>query len=257
VWHILMGPENYNLDLFESLPVGCRRIVFLFDTLPSQLSLIRRLFSGPEWDVCITSFSDAIPSLEKETGRAWRHVDQAVTQSYFKPVCQPQRVIHFSAYGRRHARVHEAVLQFCRANDLYYDFTTHGRGQPTAGPLQLYDQFAWHMSHSLFTFCWPVETTSPIRAGELSPITCRWFEAAAAGAVILGQPPRNPRFRQIFGDSAVTQVNPETDSEQMIRQLDQIWRRREELGARAAELRLRLGNQLDWSERVEQMRGFI
>jgi len=116
---------------------------------------------------------------------------------------------------------------------LYYDFTTHDFSATTAEPLALYRQFAWHLSHSLFTFCWPVEVTDPARAGDLSPITCRWFEAAAAGAVALGQPPGNPHFRAFFGDNSVTVLTPEAGVNALLHQLEIIWQERFELSARA------------------------
>ena len=257
VWHVLMGPENYNLDLFRDWSGPCRHIVYLFDTLPSQMETIRRLFSGKEWDVCVTSFNDAVPLLERGTGRRWQQADQAVTLDYFPTVPVAEKVIHFSSYGRRHPRVHEAVLRFCAANKLYYDFTTHNRVGATAEPLTLFRQFAWHLSHSLFTFCWPVEVTNPQRAGALSPITCRWFEAAAAGAVMLGQAPANPHFQSFFGENAVTPMNPEADIDTILRQLEEIWRQRATLSARAAALRQTLGDRLDWADRVRRMLGFI
>jgi hypothetical protein len=257
IWQVLMGPENYSLDLFKDWQNGARHIVYLFDTLSSQMPLIRRLFSGREWDVCVTSFDDAIPLLERETGRSWHHADQAVALDYFPSVPMEEKVIHFSSYGRRHPRVHEAVLRFCAAKGLYYDFTTHDRSGPTADLLTLLRQFAWHLSHSQFTFCWPVEMTNPARAGELSPITCRWFEAAAAAAVMLGQPPKNPHFRQFFGDDSVTPINPDAEVSAIVSQLEQIWQQRTELSARAAVLRQKLGMQLDWSDRVKRMLGFI
>jgi hypothetical protein len=257
VWHVLMGPEDYSLDLFKDCSGKARHIVYLFDTLPSQMNRIRRLFSGREWDVCVTSFDDAVPMLERVTRRPWHHVDQAVSLDYFPIVPPAEKVIHFSSYGRRHPRVHEAVRRFCEVKGLYYDFTTHDRNGPTADPLTLFRQFAWHLSHSLFTFCWPVEVTSPARAGELSPVTCRWFEAAAAGAVMLGQPPKNPHFRKLFGDEAVTQINPDADVNAILKQLEQIWQQRIELSAQASALREKLGGGIDWSARVKRMLDFI
>ena len=257
VWHVLMGPENYYLDRFQGWRGKAKHVVYLFDTLPGQMDLIRRLFSGREWDVCVTSFDDAVPGLEQATGRTWHHADQAVSLDYFPPVPAAEKVVHFSSYGRRHPRVHEATLRFCEANGLYYDFTTHDRNGPTADPLTLFHQFGWHLSHSLFTFCWPVEVTNPSRAGELSPITCRWFEAAAAGAVVLGQPPLNPHFRAFFGDDSVVQINPEAGVSAIVNRLEQIWQQRKELSAQAIHLREQLGIRLDWSERVKRMLDFI
>ena len=258
LWHVLMGPENYTLDFFSNWAINAKhRVVYLFDTLPIQMNLLRRLFSGDEWSVRFTSFNDAIPLLAEQTGRSWQHADQAVSLKYFQPAPLAERVIGFSAYGRRHPKVHEAVSQFCVAKGLYYDYTTHGRSHPTAEPLQLLKQFAWHLCHSRFTFCWPVEITNPDRAGSLSPITCRWFEAAAAGAVVLGQPPTNPHFREVFGDNCVTPIDPNASVEEIIAQLDQVWQNRNELSERAMAIRRRMGVELDWSTRVRQMLNFL
>ena len=254
VWQVLMGPENYRLDrrsgFWENVP---HRIVYQFDTLPSQMPTLRALFSGPQWNVRVTSFDDAIPMLEAGTGGVWHHADQAVSLQYFEPAAFEQKVIHFSSYGRRDPTVHEALLRFCAARGLYYDYTTHGRGHPAAGPIELLKQFAWHLCHSLFTVGWPVEVTHPQRAGSLSPITCRWFEAAAAGAVVIGQAPANPRFKQLFGEDFVTPIAPTQSVDQIVGRLEQVWEKRAELSARALARRERMGWQLDWSERVRAM----
>ncbi len=258
VWNILMGPEDYRLDRRAGFSENVRhRVVYQFDTLPAQMPTIRDLFSGPEWNVRVTSFDDALPMLAATTGGEWYHADQAVSLKYFAPAPPEKRVIHFSSYGRRHPRVHEALLRFCERRGLYYDYTTHGRAQPTAESLALLKQFAWHLCHSLFTVCWPVEITNPQRAGDLSPITCRWFEAAAAGAAIIGQPPRNPRFARLFGEDFVTPLDPEESVERIGARLEEIWDRRMELSTRALAPRERLGVKLDWSERVRAIRGWL
>lgn len=258
LWLVLMGPENYSLDLLRGWQGRARSsVVYLFDTLPSQVPLVRRLFSGPEWSLRVNSFSDAGPLLERATGQPWCQVDQAVTLSFFEAPTLEGRPIHFSAYGRRHPKVHEAVRAFCRKCGLYYDFTTHDRSGPTADPLTLFRQYAWHLSHSLFTFCWPVEVTHPARAGNLSPITCRWFEAAAAGAVALGQAPKNPHFREIFGEDFVTPIGLGGSAEDILRALEGIWRNREALFDRATAIRQRLAPTLDWSCRVQRMQQMV
>lgn len=258
LWLVLMAPENYRLDLFHGWEQAARyKIVYLFDTLPHQYRLLTRLFSNSVWDCCITSFNDAVPVLERMTGRRWHHVNQAVPLELFKQATLQEKIIHFSAYGRRHPAIHQAILQFCQKRGLYYDFTPHAFARPAVSPDLLYRQYAWHLSHSLFTVSWPVELTNPARAGDLRPITCRWFEAAAAGAAVLGQTPVNPHFRELFGDDFVTPIAPDTGIEATLNQLESIWRQRAELSARALALRQKLGTHLDWSARVKQMMEFI
>jgi len=258
VWLVLMAPENYRLDLFRGWE-DCApyKVVYIFDTLPHQYRHVSRLFSDLTWNICITSFDDAVCDLEKATGRHWEQVDQAISRELFEPAPFEERPIHFSAYGRRHPKVHAATIAFCEQHKLYYDISTHSPGMPTTEPVQLLRHYSWHMCHSLFTFSWPVEATNSARAGHLSPITCRWFEAAAAGAVVIGQPPKNPHFCELFGEDFVVPIDPIGNISAIVDQLDLIWKRRRELHARAAALRAQLGSSLDWSDRVRQMLGFI
>jgi hypothetical protein len=252
VWLVLMGPENYSLDLFSDWQnSGAKRILYLFDTLPAQIPRLQRLVRKGEWDICVTSFNDAVPLLETATGRRWFHVDQGIPSDLFVPPLPGERVIHFSAYGRRNQSIHNATLEFCRQRDLYYDFTTHDRSQPTASSLQLYRQYAWHLSHSQFTFSWPLEMTNPARACGLSPITCRWFEAAAAGTVIVGKPPKNPHFAEVFGNDVVVQLDVEATTESILKRLDEIWENRLEHFKRAEQRRAKLNGSIDWSARVD------
>jgi len=252
VWHVLMGPENYELDLFDwpwkRVP---HRVVYLFDTLPTQMKRIGRLFSGSEWNIPITSFQDAMPLLKKTTGRNWHQIDQAVSMKYFP--AKNSKEIAFSSYGRRHPLVHEAIKKFCLQHSIYYDYTTHGRTAPTADPLELYRQYAWHMSQSQFTVCWPVEVTHPERAGGLSPITCRWFEAVAAGAVAVGKEPRNLRFREMFGNNLILDINPDAGTSKILKRLGEIWNRRSSLSMKSETFRRKMVSKIDWSERVGRM----
>ncbi|NCY22274.1 glycosyltransferase family 1 protein [bacterium] len=251
-WCVLMGPENYELDLYEwpwqRVP---KRVIYLFDTLPRQMERIQRLFSGEEWNFPITSFEDAVPLLEKVTHRQWHHIDQAVSLEYF--MHNTSKEIAFSSYGRRHPKLHEALLTFCQKKSIFYDYTMHGRSAPTAEPLELYRQYAWHMSQSQFTVGWPVEITNPERAGGLRPITCRWFEAAAAGATVIGQAPKNPRFSQLFGEEMVLPFDPTAEISDLVHGLERIWAERDSLLQKGEQRRRRLGHGIDWSDRVQKI----
>jgi hypothetical protein len=176
LWYVLMGPENYELDIFKDWNATARhRIVYLYDTLEPQFPLIRRLFSDDTFNVRITSFNDAVPYLEQLTGKKWYSIEQGVPSDLFSCESEADRTIHFSSYGRRYPDFHKALQDFCKQNQLYYDFTTHNGKHPTAPEEDLYRQYAWHISHSIFTISWPVEFTNPQRAGRLKPLTCSWF----------------------------------------------------------------------------------
>lgn len=257
-WYILMGPENYRLDLYKKWDNACKtKILYLFDTLPSQYPLIKRLLTNSTWDILITAFNDAVDDLEKITGRKWHCIEQAADSDFFQPVPLNERLIHFSSYGRRYPVLHETLKDFCRSNRLYYDYTTHDAKHPVVDAKELYQQYAWHLSHSVFTLSWPVELTNPLRAGHLRPITCRWFEAAASGTVILGRQPVNPAFKEWLGEGMVIDIDPNAEKQTLFKRLEIIWADREDLIKKASQERARKMNGWTWNERVNRILSWL
>ena len=254
-WSVLMGPENYKLDLFKNWNTTCKaRLLYLYDTLPPQYELIKRLFrNDTSWDFLITSFNDAVDDLEKITGRKWHCVEQAADADLFQPVPLHERLIHFSSYGRRHPVMHEVLIDFCNANGLYYDYTTHDARHPVADATELYKQYAWHLSHSVFTLSWPVELTNPVRAGHLHPITCRWFEAGAAATILLGDEPGNAGFNKCLDNGLVVKIDPGASREELYKTLESTWSRRETFFTTAKLSAERNINRWTWNERVRSI----
>ncbi len=253
LWYVLMGPEDYRLDLYKDWDKNTKlKILYLFDTFPSQYSLIKKLCDSQNWDILITSFSEAVDDLQKITGRKWNCVEQAAAADLFKPVKLVERQIHFSSYGRRLPLLHKCLIDFCNSNDLYYDYTTHDGKHPISDPLDLYKQYAWHLMHSQFTFSWAVEITNPLRAGHLHSITCRWFEAAAAGTIILGKEPKNDSFEKYFGTGTVVPIDySNTDS--IFRQLEYVMANKSQLSDYSISLSRRLEKYNNWNERVHRI----
>jgi hypothetical protein len=257
VWCILMGPENMTLDLFKGWKKIKHRIVYLFDTLPAQYPLIKSLFSSDDFNIKITSFNDAKTDLEKLTSKKWHVIEQAATEELFRTVPFENKIIHFSSYGRRWPALHETLLEFCHAKNLYYDFTTHDGRHPAVEPELLYRQYAWHLNHSLFTFSWPVELTNPSRAGHLHPITCRWFEAACSGTVAIGKKPANEKFDEYLFSEAVIEMDPSEKKDAILVRLEKIWDMRRQLHDQANELQQKHYPKLVWQNRIRRMLNLI
>lgn len=257
-WSLLMGPENYRLDLYKDWETSCKtKILYLFDTLPAQYPLIKRLFSNNKWDILITSFNDAVDDLEKITGRQWHCSAQGTDEDLFPYVPLNERLIHFSSYGRRHPILHEVLKEFCLSKGLYYDYTTHDGKNSFVNAAELYRQYSWHISHSLFTVSWPVELTNPVRAGHLHPITCRWFEAAASGTVILGRQPDNVMFNRWLGEHIVVEIDYSVDKQNLLAKLESVWSDRENLFTKASRLRENKINTWTWNERVNRILSWL
>lgn len=252
LWVVLMGPENFTLDLYKGWDrhVGLK-ILYFFDTYDAQLASIRRVLSSTRWDFVSTAFYGAKYFLETETNHEWNVVRHAVKLDRFQPAPNESRVIDFCAYGRRVDAIHKAMREYCGRSGKYYDFTTTATVQPELDPRDHYAQYAWHLGHSIFNFCWPVEATNPQWARAHSPITCRWFEAAASGNVILGRPPLEPEFEDIFGADAVIDIDRVNGNLPGL--CESLWADRERHLERALDRRTRLSSNWSWESRIRQI----
>ncbi len=254
VWCVLMGPEASPFDLLGAWDREVRRkVLYLFDTFEIHFPSIRRLLSATRWDLCITSFACAVPLLERATGRPWVSVAQGARLERFAPAPFAERGIAVSAYGRRAPRVHEAVQSWAASRDLYYDFSTSTAVRADVTSDDLYRQYAWHLCASDATFNWPVEVTHPDRAGGLSPVTARWFEAAAAGTPIIGRAPADPEFDRWFDRDTLTELDPSASEAEVHRVLDRAFDDRSESLARARDHRERRGKSWTWAARAGEI----
>jgi Glycosyl transferases group 1 len=255
LWLVLMGPESSWLDLYRAWDarVGYR-IVYVYDAFPEQLPALRRLVAAAKWDLMITAFHCCVPMLERETGRPWAAVAMGVKAERFAPVPAAERGIAVSSYGRRVDTVNRALAAFCDAEGLYFDATVAATLQRSIPSAYLYNQYAWHLRHSRFTVAWPIDLTSPKRAGGFSPVTCRWFEAAASATTLLGRPPADPVFETLFGAGAVVLLDPAVRSEgEFLEAFRGIWERREEHHRAATARREERLATWTWEARVKEM----
>lgn len=251
LWVILMGPEDFPLDLFKNWERNAGiKILYIFDTFEVQLPSIQRVLQSAKWDIAITSFHGAIPFLEEHTQRKWYAVAQGVKLDRFKPVAKEEKLIAFSAYGRRLENVHTSIKEYCLQTDRYYEYTTTTGIQPQLDPCENYQQYAWHLAHSFFTFSWPVELTNPRRVLTFSPLTCRWFEAAACGTVILGQAPKEPEFEKIFGSNFVIPIDYAKSQENLNSFWENLWENRYYHFQSALQAREMLVKHWSWESRV-------
>jgi hypothetical protein len=258
LWFVLMGPENFTLDLFKNWDRGVGiKILYLFDTFENQLPSIRRILQSTHWDLTITSFKGAVPFLEEHTQRKWYAVAQGVKLERFQPVTEAEKVINFCSYGRRLENVHNSIKHYCAQTKKYYDYTTAASIQSQLNPREYYGQYAWHLRHSFFTFSWPVELTHPKRVLTFSPITCRWFEAAASGTVIVGQAPKDPTFDKFFGSELVVPIDYEDSDESLNSKWEHLWNNRLHYLQSALKARELNVQNWSWESRVKEILNLI
>jgi hypothetical protein len=258
LWVILMGPENFTLDMFDRWQKHAgKKVLYIFDTLESQLPAIRRVVACAEWDLLVTSFSGARDLLEKNTGRKWHVVAQGVKLDRFRPAPPQSKLITFASYGRRLDKVHRALRRHAARSGRSYDYSIAGSLSRQADSREAYDIYAWHLNHAVFNVSWPVELTHPDRVLTFSPVTCRWFEAAAAGTVVIGSAPRDPAMSEFFGEDFVTPLDPTLAPQELDAAFEELWANRERLLERAAARRESRSHLWTWEARVREMLGLL
>jgi hypothetical protein len=248
---IVMGPEGSPFWSRRKQP-GQRVASYIFDTLEPQRDLLLSLCRTGEIDFPITSFPNAVPMLQALTKRPWHAIAQGVSLDRFWPLAAGvEPPVAFSAYGRRLDSTHQAIKRFVQSQKLHYDYTLAAGLSPQIDPADAYTNYAWDMRNCWFTISWPVEVTNPTRAPSFSPMTCRWFEAAASGTIVLGKAPLEPEFERYFGPNFVVEIP--RDQQALLQLLPALWERRHDLRAERLQRWRLMRENWSWDARSRQL----
>jgi len=255
LWIPLMGPEDFQLDLFKGWDRKARyKILYLFDTFPHQYKLIKKITHQFKFDLLVTSFEESVSELTKVCDQRWHCVPQGVRLERFYPrypAAEERPPIQITAYGRRDKDTHAAVKKFCQEHQFWYDYTSAKNRELSIPAAEYYQIYAAHLGSSYLSFNWAVEFTHPQRAGGISAITCRWFEAAASGCVLVGKAPKCSEFKKIFGGSLVHEVPEEKNMmEAWLKEFFEAPQKYREL---ALSTQSKLKDQWTWQSRVKDI----
>jgi hypothetical protein len=201
----IFDPEEIrSLTVMKHVRARCRNIfVYVFDPWPSKVGTLKRY--RRLWNMCdrvFVSFPWAAELYARHIRCPVEYLPQAINEQRFHPF-RDERPIHVLSVGRRLESVHRHMLDIAERRDLWYQFSE----AEAARSLDLRDsQFLLgQLSQSARAqVCWPVEVTGAERVrpgfsrGSPSPITVRWFEAAACGSVVLGSRPEASEFGTLF-----------------------------------------------------------
>ena len=259
LWVPLIGPEDFQLDLFNGWENSAKiKILYLFDTFRQQFKVIKRIVKAYHWDLLITSYLDAVEPLVKITQQKWHCIPQGVNINRFYPRHWGKEEfppIFIFSYGRRIDSYHQEIKKWCLAHNRWYDYTVSADTKLSVPTQDNYQNLANHLGSSLFSVSWPMELTHPQRAGDFSVMTCRLFEIAASGAVIIGQPPKDLMFEQLFGRDA---VYPAPDKpEGVLSWLDELDSCALELRQKALIRRSQYKEKWSWENRVQAILDLI
>ena len=213
-----------------------------------------------EFDHVFVGTRHCVEEIARLTGRPCSYLPQAADVLRFSPwPNQPPRDIDVCNIGRRSSITHEALISLAAARRIFYYFDTFAGGSGrdnkqrtfrVADPRQHRLLLASLLQRSRYFLANRSRVNEPEHTGGHEEIAGRFYEGAAAGAVMLGEPPNTEQFRSQFGwpDAVIRMPFDCPDVERVLTELDadpvRLARIRHE-NARQAAL------QHDWIQRLE------
>jgi hypothetical protein len=153
--------------------------------------------------------SNPVKAVERITGRSCSYLPLSVDALRFCPYPNPpQRSIDVLGIGRRSAATHAALMELAREQGLFYYYDTV-RTSPRVPDAKFQITFSvmnaaeHRFKHANLLKRSRYYMASRARANEtgiaeLDELSARFFEGAAAGAIMIGEPPTTGKYLELF-----------------------------------------------------------
>jgi len=219
-----------DLSALSSMPDWrrrCRRaICWLEELWPGQLRHFRgygRLLS--QFDHVVLNCNYAVEPLGAAIGTECHYLPPGVDAIRFCPYPDPApRGIHVYSLGRRAPMTHEALLRHCERERLWYVHDTVNIHQPKqTDNLQSHRKLVANTAkRSRYFVANVAKIDQRFGIAAEQEVGSRFFEGAAAGAVMFGEPPDTEVFRNLFDwpDAVVRVPYDSVEAPAMLAELD-------------------------------------
>jgi hypothetical protein len=175
-----------------------------------------------QFDQLLVGTAGSVEEVQALTGRPCRYLAPSVDAAALCPYPEPvARAIDLYAMGRRSPRTHQAMLELAeRRRWLYLYDTVQGSWMPS------------HQDHrrllgsllrrTRYFLAYPGKVDVASETGGQQEIGFRYFEGAAAGAVLVGEAPATPWFGRLLDwpDAVVPLPWGSTEPEQVLAPLE-------------------------------------
>jgi hypothetical protein len=211
-----------------------------------------------DFDHVVLCFSGSVGAVQSAVGKPCHHVPLGVDAFRFSPFPNPPvRCVDVYSMGRRVEAMHEALLKLAAQRDCFYIYDT------IPGPLvqprnhrQHRDLVANCARRSRFFVTYPAKVDAADETRGQSEVGARFYEGAAAGAVLLGKAPTVPAFAKEFHwpDAVMDIGSTEQDLHAILASLRKDPERFERTSRLNAVEALR---RFDWSYRWRELLGIV
>jgi hypothetical protein len=152
------------------------------------------------FDQVALCFGGSVDSVRAATGRPCHHVPLGVDVLRFTPYPTPAaRTIDVYSMGRRSEAAHRRLLDMASRREIFYIYDTiPGLLIQPRDHRQHRDLVANCAKRSQFFMAYPAKVDEQAETRGQSEVGARFFEGAAAGAILIGQKPTASSFDHDF-----------------------------------------------------------
>jgi hypothetical protein len=178
-----------------------------------------------KFDHVFVAYKDTAMELSRILGRTCHWLPAGIDTIRFSPYPDPpERCIDFYSIGRRWSGIHEVLLRAAARKEIFYIYDTF----PSVANLQPYDYqqhrdlIANIAKRSRYFLVAPGKTNVLEETKGQIEVGYRYFEGAAAGAVMIGQYGDSESFRETLDwPDCVIEIQPDgSDLERVLHRLE-------------------------------------
>ncbi|MGF1454848.1 MAG: glycosyltransferase [Alphaproteobacteria bacterium] len=152
-----------------------------------------------EFDHIYVSTRHSVDTMAELTGRPTSFLPFAVNTEVFSPAPEgAPRSIDVLTIGRRSPVTHRALLNAAQDTGLFYHYDTIAQPAAAKDPAEHRRMYAELLKRSRFFLSSRANADEPEKTQGAEEVGHRFFEGAAAGAVMVGAPPRTPSMDESF-----------------------------------------------------------
>jgi hypothetical protein len=190
------------INAIEGWKDRCRTTVcWLDELLVAEIPKCRYwLHALNQFDHVFVGWESSAEALSDALGRRCHWVGAGVDTLRFSPYPKPPaRVVDVYSVGRGLRGVHDVLLQQAASNELFYMHDTfRGADMEALDHRKHRDLLASIAKRSRYFTVAPAKMDLAGETGHQVDIGYRYYEGSAAGAVMIGQAPDCPAFRERF-----------------------------------------------------------
>lgn len=195
-------PEVTHVSAIREWTTRCRTSICWIDELwAANIQKLKPFLSAlDQFDHVVVGCHGAVEPLRDAIGRRCDFLPIGVDALRFTPYPDPaERVIDVYSMGRRREELHQAILKVARARKMFYVYdTVTVSAAEVQNPREHREMVASIAKRSRFFVVAPGKIDLAQETNGQVEIGLRYYEGAAAGAVMIGQPPDCDPFRRMF-----------------------------------------------------------